>query len=162
MVDVEALYRKYGPMVLRRCRRLLADEERALDAMQDTFVALLKNRERLTEEAPSSLLYLMATNICLNMLRANRNHAVVSGDELLLTIASTEDVEATGLTRVVLDRLFRHERASTRVIAVMRYVDGLTLEETAAAAGLSVSGVRKRLAGLKLRVQGAGEKNHER
>ena len=26
-VDVEALYRKYGPMVLRRCRHLLRDEE---------------------------------------------------------------------------------------------------------------------------------------
>lgn len=149
MVDVESLYKKYGPMVLRRCRQLLGDEERALDAMQDTFVALLKHEKRLNDAAPSSLLYCMATNVCLNLIRSSRCHATVSGDDLLLSIASAEDVEATGIARQLLDQLFRREKPSTRAIAVMRYVDGMTLEETAAAAGLSVSGVRKRLAGLK-------------
>jgi RNA polymerase sigma-70 factor (ECF subfamily) len=38
-------------------------------------------------------------------------------------------------------------------MAMLHYVDGLTLEETAARSGLSVSGVRKRLAGLKARSQ---------
>ena len=32
---------------------------------------------------------------------------------------------------------------------MLHYVDGLTLEETAAQVGLSVSGVRKRLRGLR-------------
>ena len=41
-IDVEAVYRKYGPMVMRRCRQLLKDEHKALDAMQDTFVKLLQ------------------------------------------------------------------------------------------------------------------------
>jgi RNA polymerase sigma-70 factor (ECF subfamily) len=150
VVDVEALYEKYGPMVLRRCRRLLRDEERSLDAMQETFVRLLGDRERLTDAAPSSLLFRIATNVCLNMLRSERR---LSGgdDEVLLEIAAKEDVEEVGLARHLLDSLFGRERPSTRVIAVMRYVDGMTLEETAEAAGLSVSGVRKRLAGLKAR-----------
>ncbi len=55
-LDVESLYKKYGPMVLRRCRSLLLDEEQALDAMQETFVKLIRYRERLTEKAPSSML----------------------------------------------------------------------------------------------------------
>jgi RNA polymerase sigma-70 factor (ECF subfamily) len=38
-------------------------------------------------------------------------------------------------------------------MAVMHYVDGMTLEETAAAVGLSVSGVRKRLAALRMRLR---------
>ena len=37
-MDVEALYQKYGPMVLRRCRQLLRDEDEALDVVQDVFV----------------------------------------------------------------------------------------------------------------------------
>jgi RNA polymerase sigma-70 factor (ECF subfamily) len=41
-IDVEAVYRRYGPMVLRRCRTLLRDEERARDAMKDTFVKLVR------------------------------------------------------------------------------------------------------------------------
>ena len=38
-------------------------------------------------------------------------------------------------------------------MAVLHYVDGMTLEETAEAVGLSVSGVRKRLRSLKSKVK---------
>ena len=31
-MDVDTLYRRYGPMVMRRCRQLLRDEDQALDA----------------------------------------------------------------------------------------------------------------------------------
>jgi DNA-directed RNA polymerase specialized sigma24 family protein len=41
-INVEALYRKYAPMVLRRCRSILRDEDAAQDAMQDVFVQLLR------------------------------------------------------------------------------------------------------------------------
>ncbi len=71
-LDIDALYRKYGPMVIRRCRALLIDEEQALDAAQETFVKLLRYQHRLTDAAPSSMLYTMATNVCLNMMRSAR------------------------------------------------------------------------------------------
>ena len=152
MLDVEALYRRYGPMVLRRCRQLLGDEDAALDAMQDTFVRCLRYRVRLTSRAPSSLLYCMATNVCLNVMRADRRRPRNAGEDALLSIASAEDVEAGVLTRHVLDGIFAGERPSTRTIAVLHYVDGMTLEEVAEHVGLSVSGVRKRLRTLKTRV----------
>ncbi len=53
-MNVEFLYRKYGPMVLRRCRRLLRDEDLALDAMQDVFVRVLQRRGRLKATYPSA------------------------------------------------------------------------------------------------------------
>ena len=46
-LDVTTLTLKYGPMVLRRCRQLLRDEDEALDACQDVFVRLLQQRTRL-------------------------------------------------------------------------------------------------------------------
>ena len=152
-LDVESLYRKYGPMVLRRCRSLLRDEEQALDAMQETFVKLIRYRERLTDAAPSSMLYCIATNICLNVMRSSRRRPQTAGDEALERIASTEDVEGRVLDRHFLDAIFRKERASTRTMAVLHYVDGMTLEEVARHTGLSVSGVRKRLRLLKERTQ---------
>ena len=42
-MNVERLYEKYGPMVLRRCRQLLGDEEEAMDVTQDVFVKLLQD-----------------------------------------------------------------------------------------------------------------------
>ncbi len=151
MLDVEALYRKYGPMVLRRCRSLLGDEEKALDAMQETFVRVLKRKGSLTDEAPSSLLYCIATNLCLNIIRAEKRRLERPDGELLELIAGSDDVEALGQARHLIDGIFAREEASTRTMAVLHYVDGLTLEETAKRVGLSVSGLRKRLAGLRER-----------
>lgn len=56
-------------MVLRRCRRLLGSEDEALDACQDVFVRVMEHRERLTNDHCSSLLYRLATNVCLNRIR---------------------------------------------------------------------------------------------
>ena len=157
-IDVEALYRKYGPMVLRRCRQLLVNEDKALDAMQDTFVQLLRHEQRLTADAPSSLLYRIATNTCLNILRSEKRRPVSGREE----IADVDEHEERSVTRAFLDDLFSREKASTRTIAVLHYVDRLTLEQTAAEVGLSLSGVRKRLRALRKRgLALEGARSHE-
>jgi len=149
MIDVDALYRRYGPMVLRRCRRLLGAEDRALDAMQETFVQVLRRAHRLDAEAPSSLLYQVATRVCLNLLRTSRRRPETPDGALLETIAAAPSEPGV---RSMLDKIFAREPDSTRVIAVLHWVDGLTLEETAAEVGMSVSGVRKRLRTLRAHV----------
>jgi RNA polymerase sigma-70 factor (ECF subfamily) len=152
-VDVEALYRKYGPMVLRRCRHLLRDEEKAVDAMQDTFVQVLRREDRLDARAPSSLLYTIATNVCLNVLRSEKRRPQTHNETILANIAAADDPESKVLSRHFLERVFAREMPSTRAIAVMHYVDGMTHEEVAREVGLSVSGVRKRLRTLRARAQ---------
>ncbi|MEO0813092.1 MAG: sigma-70 family RNA polymerase sigma factor [Myxococcota bacterium] len=151
-IDVEDFYRRFGPMVLRRCRKLLRSEEDAVDAMQDTFVQVLRRAERLDDSAPSSLLYRTATNVCLNMLRSKRRKPESPGEELLLRIATLENDEKKAEARSILGRLFSKEKESTATIAVLHLVDGLTLEQTANEVGLSVSGVRLRLRQLKARL----------
>ena len=150
-INVEDFYREYGPMVLRRCRRLLKDEEKAMDAMQDTFVKILKNKSRLTDTAPSSLLYTTATNVCLNIMRTENRKPKTNDEEILLQLAGSDNPEKRALTIHFLDRLFTDEKKSTKTIAVLHYLDKLTLDETAAAVGLSVSGVRKRLRNLRVK-----------
>lgn len=148
-ISVEDYYRRYGPMVLRRCRSLLKDENEAMDAMQDTFVRIVRNQARLDDSSPASLLYRTATHVCLNRLRTLRRHPEHRDDELLDQIASFEETEEQSVGRSVLGRLFHKEPESTRTIAVLHLMDGLTLEETAREVGMSVSGVRKRLRGLQ-------------
>ncbi len=152
-VDVERYYRQYGPMVLRRCRKLLTDEERARDAMQDTFVQLIRYSGRLKHEAPSSLLYRMATNVCLNIIRSAGRHPEDPNDDLLSRIAGIEEPESRLAARNLLGRLFVKERPSTRAIAVMHLLDRMTLDEVALEVGMSVSGVRKRLRPLRSKLR---------
>ena len=148
-VNVEGFYRKYGPMVLRRCRALLRDEDMALDAMQDVFVQVLRRQETLHDSAPSSLLYRIATNVCLNTLRKKKRGPINAEDTMILQIAGHDQPEERVLAGHFIDRLFSGQKESTRSIAVYHYVDGMTLQETAELVGLSVSGIRKRLRMLR-------------
>ncbi|EDM73527.1 RNA polymerase sigma-70 factor, group 3 [Plesiocystis pacifica SIR-1] len=150
-IDVEATYRRYGPMVLRRCRAMLHDEQQATDAMQDVFVQLLRNHERLEDRGLSSLLYRMATNVCLNKIRSRKRRPEDAQTELLGRIAAASDSsdESRAAARAMLDRVLGREPVSTGTIAVLHFHDGMTLQEVADTVGLSVSGVRKRLRKLK-------------
>ena len=156
-VDVKALYERYGPMVLRRCRAILKGEDEAMDALQDVFIQVIRNQNTLEDKGLSSLLYTMATNTCLNLIRSRRTREdlVVRSknpeDDLLSQIAIMDDHEEKTNASFTTDQFFSLEKPSTRAMAVYYFVDGMTLEETATAVNLSVSGVRKRLAGLKIR-----------
>jgi RNA polymerase sigma-70 factor (ECF subfamily) len=147
--DVAALIRRYGPMVLRRCRRLLGDEEDARDACQDVFVRIVRQRQRLDARGLSSLLFRVATNVCLNRIRDRRRTPAGGDESLLARIACAEEPGAVSDARLLLDWLFARHPASSRTIAVLHFVDGLTLEQTAQQTGLSVSGVRRRLRRLR-------------
>src|SRR3954466_3818072 len=136
-------------MVLRRCRRLLGDEQEALDACQDVFVRVVQRRARLDARYPSSLLYRIATNVCLNRLRDSRREPVTRDEIVLAAIARAEEPGAASEARLLLARLFGRHPESSRTMAVLHYVDGLTLEEVAAETEMSVSGVRKRLRALR-------------
>jgi RNA polymerase sigma-70 factor (ECF subfamily) len=145
--DIDAMCERYGPMVLRRCRRLLRDEQEARDVAQEVFVRFIVHSRRRRPEYPSSLLYRIATNLCLNRIRDRRREP--AGDEAPLYRIAGADHAESGAARLLLDRLFGRHPESTRTMAVLHYLDGLTLDEVAEATGLSVSGVRKRLRRLR-------------
>lgn len=151
-VDSETYYATYAPMVLRRCRKLLGDEHTARDAMHDVFVQVLSRADELVDQAPSSLLFRIATNVCLNKLRSKKRRPEDGDPDLVEAIAMETDPAARNAARSALDALFRHEPDDTALIAVLHLHDRMTLEEVAAEVGMSVSGVRKRLAKLRTKL----------
>jgi RNA polymerase sigma-70 factor (ECF subfamily) len=167
-INVAAWYEKYGPMVIRRCRKILGNSEDALDAVHDVFVNLLQAQPRLHGQYPSSLLYTMATNICLNRLRKNKRevaHSAAvnwqrgdgsppdysSSDEALFSCVDEgfDQVDAKLLMEVIL----KDESEMNRAICFMYHADGMTLREVGEAVGLSIAGVKKRLDAFKVRAQ---------
>ena len=70
--EMEDIYSRYGALVLRRARRILADEQLAHDVCQDVFVQLL--RLGGSWETPSRVgwLFRTTTNCCLNLIRGSR------------------------------------------------------------------------------------------
>ena len=152
-MELSKLYEAYAPMVYRRSMMLLRDQSEAEDMMQNVFLRVYERMDSLDLSQPSSLLWNTATRLCLNRIRDKRRRGLdVDSSELLLNIACAEEDdgrEAGG----ILSRIFSKEQESTRTIAVLHYVDGMTLEDTAETVGLSVSGVRKRLRTLQAKVK---------
>ncbi|MCF0223621.1 MAG: sigma-70 family RNA polymerase sigma factor [Fibrobacter sp.] len=148
------VYETFAPMVLRRCLSLLKDEAEARDMMQNVFLRVYENRRTLDLSSPSSLLWNAATRLCLNRIRDKRRRGLnVDCSEMLLQIAAADDELDAYESASLLRKIFSKEPESTRTMAVLHFVDGMTLDETAQTVGLSVSGVRKRLRTLQIKVK---------
>ena len=148
------LYEAYAPMVYRRAMMLLRDVTEAEDMVQNVFLRVFERWDSLDVSQPSSLLWNTTTRLCLNRIRDKKRRGLdCDTSELLLSIACADDDEGEKEARGILAKLFSREPESSRTIAVLHFVDGMTLEETAHEVGLSVSGVRKRLRGLQAKVK---------
>ena len=159
--DFNDLYQKFGPMVLRRCRAILKDEDKALDAMQDVFVRILDSSYKI-KEICSSLFYVTATRVCLNKIRSDKLRAGPDFSVIEETMVDDfselerEKIEAG----IILESIFSKRDSKDCLIATLHFVDAHTLEETAELVGMSVSGVRKRLSELKkfsIKLAGRGQ-----
>src|SRR5438309_1286154 len=68
--SMEALYRTYGSMVLRRARTLLGDEHAAQDMVQEVFMKAIRAFPTFRGESSlTTWLYQVTTNHCLNTIR---------------------------------------------------------------------------------------------
>lgn len=154
-IDIAEWYSRYGPMVLRRCRCILHDEDAALDALQEVFVKIIEYEGTIDDCYPSSFLYRIATNLCLNIIRNRRKTSEI--DSSIESIADDSNHVDRFVYSSTLEEIFSNEKESTREIAVMHYLDGLTLEQVARETGMSVSGVRKRLRLLRKKAHSIGK-----
>ncbi len=143
------LYNTYGAMVHRRCKTLLGNEADAFDCMQEVFLKLVEKQLVLNHKYPSTLLYRMATNMALNKIRDGKNRESIVKNKLLYTIAHYTEPHKRVDAQLLLAKLFNINKASTKEIAVLYFLDGYTLEEVAEIVKMSVSGVRKRISLLR-------------
>lgn len=148
--DFSEIYQKFAPMVLRRCRSILKDEDKALDAMQDVFLRIMETNCKI-KQLCASLFYVTATRVCFNKIRSEKLRSGPDFEVIAGMIADDfSEVEKEKIEAgMILENIFSGRDSKDSLIAVLHYVDGFTLEETAEQVGMSVSGVRKRLSELK-------------
>ncbi|MBS1110196.1 MAG: sigma-24 (FecI-like) [Anaeromyxobacteraceae bacterium] len=146
--EVTALYRDFGPVVYRRCLRLLGDRAAAQDATQEVFVKLLGNMERLQErETVLPWIYRVATNHCLNLLRDARRRGEEAETENPQALVAADGLARPDafldweLARSVLSRF----DGDTQAVAVGVFVDGMNHDEVADALGISRRTVSRKL-----------------
>lgn len=144
--ELEQLYTRYAHLVYRRCLLLLGDAADAEDAMQEVFVKAYRSLGRFRgEAAPSSWLYRISTNHCLNLLRSRKRRRRrlerQAAESALLERVDADKLEAVAAVRELLPRFDRR----TQQMAIYYFVDGMSQQEVAAQVGASVPTVRKYL-----------------
>lgn len=147
-------YRRYGPALMRKCRRMLQSEAAAEDIVQGLFVDLLQ-QEQTDPDLP--YLYRAATNRCLNHLRdrENRMRLLSQHDSALRGPARTlcdERVISLDLLAKLLGRL---DEAHSEVL-VYRFYDDMGQAEIAQLLKTSRRTVVKRLRRIRDEVRKLG------
>ena len=153
----EELVRRYSAQLLRAARRLLASEEDARDAVQDAFVNAFRSVRDFEASAKiSTWLHRIVINASLMRLRTRRRKPEEEIEQYLprfledghQTESSVPWADAI-LEREELRRLVREtiERLpeSYRMVLVLRDLEELSTEETAAMLGATANAVKIRL-----------------
>ena len=156
----ETIVREHGRVLLAVARRLLRNDDEAREAIQDAFVSAFRSRSRFEGASRiSTWLHRIVVNSCLMRLRTQRRSVEVSIDEWLPTFLPdghheaafidwsntahtlVEQRETCALVRRCIDRL----PDSYRTVLLMRDIEGISVEEVAAALKISSNAVHIRL-----------------
>lgn len=147
--ELSAMYRRHGPMVFRRARKLLGSEADAGEVVQDVFLSLFERPAQFGGASSlTTFLYAATTHACLSRLRNQRGRARLRSEraeELVPGDPEQLSQEQQLLLRSTLQRM----PTDLAHVAVYHFMDGLTQGEIAEVMGCS----RRHVGNQLLRVQ---------
>jgi RNA polymerase sigma factor (sigma-70 family) len=152
----EQVMRRYNRRLFRLARATLRDDAEAEDALQDAYIAAFRNLHKYKGNAAlSTWLSRLVLNECLGRLRrtARRNNIApifsppdyASLEQMATsTMESPDGTTMRAQLKSLLERKIDALPESFRVVFVLRAIEELSVEETAACLELSEATVRTR------------------
>lgn len=145
-----SLYNRYKGPVYAFCVKMLLNKELAQDVLQETFLRVYENRERLMNSSSfKAWLFTIARNQCLNQMR--RMHTQVPLQDgttasLLEHVAETPGTKLEKSERIALVNHFLAQlKPDYREVLILREYQNLTYDEIAAITRSTLSAVKSRL-----------------
>lgn len=148
--DLSDTYRRYYPLLVRKCQRMLGDGHEAEDLAQEAFLRF--SRSDVPGDDPRTVtawLYRTSTRLAIDRLRARRREGLTSLASLAADEAGPDrSLDAQALLTELVRRVPRDEIEA----ALLSRVDGLTQVEIAEVLGVHERSVRRLLARFEERV----------
>jgi RNA polymerase sigma factor (sigma-70 family) len=142
---VEVLVRRYGPLVLGVCRRVLHNAHSAEDAFQATFLVLLRKARSLDRARPlGSWLYTVAYRLALRA-RANELRRLRSEEQVARSLPVDGQAAAPTDLVVALEEELHRLPEKHRAILLLCYFEGKTNEQAAQLLGCPRGSMAARL-----------------
>jgi len=142
------LYNRFKGPVYAFCYKMLLDRDAAQDVMQETFLRVYENRDRLMKSSAfKSWLFTIARNQCLNALRRSGRHVGLeadSPDSPVIADTPFTEMEKSEQIRFV-TRFLESLSPEYREVIVLREYQNLSYEEIAAVTRSTISAVKSRL-----------------
>lgn len=149
------LVRNYEKTVYNFAFKICRDPEKAENTMQETFLSMIKSLHQFDGKSKlSTWLYRIVMNHCLMDLRKKKHNFIsldddesdIPEDKLIPDWSNVpSDVTENAELKRILDEAINKLPLDYRVVFVLRDVNGLSTEETAGIAELSVPAVKSRL-----------------
>lgn len=139
------LFERYSAVIYRRCRQMLRDHALAEDAVQEVFFRALRAHDQFRgESSPLTWLYSIATKHCLQQIRnTTRRQSKLDTLSAQARAQVVPELLEEGLTLL---QILDEQDETTRHVAYLRFVDGMTITEVADVSGVSRKTASKRLA----------------
>ena len=157
----------YSGPLFRLALKMLGNEPDAQDVLQNTFLKAFQHiREFEGRSKLSTWLYRIASNEALMMVRKRRPETNFTDtvqeqdeDQILDPVQFTdwcclpEEEFLTSESRAALDRAVQRLPETLRIVFILRDIEGLSIQETSQALGLSETAVKTRLLRARLRLR---------
>jgi RNA polymerase sigma-70 factor (ECF subfamily) len=147
--EVADIFRRYGHLLLRRCRFMMRDAAAAEDVLQETFVKIMRHGAAYrAADTKLSWLYRVADNCCFDALKKRRDRPPPLPLDGELEPRAYPTVDERLRVAGALDRLPARERQ----VAVLAFVDGLTQDQIATEIGWSRQTINRKLKEIRDRL----------
>lgn len=145
-----SLYNRYKDAVYGFCLKMVQDEALAQDLMQETFLRVYENRERLMKAGSfKSWMFTIARNQCLNRLRRRKREVPLEkerGEEPVVPKGKTPVARLEKSEQIdLVDRCLQQLKPSYREVIILREYQGLSYKEIAAVTRSTLSAIKSRL-----------------
>lgn len=142
------IYNRYKGPVYSFCYKMLLDSDSAKDVMQETFLRVYENRDRLLKTSSfKSWLFTIARNQCLNSLRRSGRHVGLQPDNSEMIVTSETPFTKMEKQEQVkfVTRFLESLNPDYREVIILREYQNLSYEEIAAVTRSTISAVKSRL-----------------
>ncbi|QIP13770.1 RNA polymerase sigma factor [Spirosoma aureum] len=142
--DFETLYRQYAEKVFQKCLSMTRDSDAAQDFTQEIFMRVFNKLDTFKQKsAPSTWLYSIAHNYCLDQIRIGKRMSLQElpeGMELAEEVVVSDEVQLQAL-----DQLMEDLPAQEATLLRLKYEHGLSINQISQQLNIAESAIKMRL-----------------